>query len=306
VLLSPPPLLIPPSPSPHPASRPARREYNPNFVDAVLAMEERANLIGVPVPLKYVFPNVPGLVAADAQRLLSLGLDPTRILPDIHTGAAGGVEAAAAIFASPPVPGFTQGAIVLETNAQTHDLQRGLDEASDLIDFFTAPTNVTDRIYARAASFCAGSASVFDEWPQAISFFLQNMTFLQPPGWAHAMISQTWAETTLAVAWANASLAIPFAAQRTANGSTLVLRAVNQAATPVDLNVTLVGGKGAAGPSYALTTLGGIDDAGAENTPGNPTGISPVKVQRPLAAGSAQITLTLPQHSFVVAVVGLA
>ena len=135
----------------------SNEQYNPFFVDQVLAMEARSAAVGSP-PLRYMFPDNDGLRSADAARLLAAapGVVP-RILPDLHVGAGGAVDSAAALFANPPTPGFSQGAVNCETNAGTHDLQRALDEAADLIDWFTADTAVTDRLYARTASFCFSS-----------------------------------------------------------------------------------------------------------------------------------------------------
>ena len=39
-----------------------------------------------------------------------------------------------------------------------------LNEAADLIDWFTADTATTDRLYARTASFCTGGSSQWDAW----------------------------------------------------------------------------------------------------------------------------------------------
>ena len=140
-------------------------QYNPYFVEQVAAMEARAKAVGAP-PLRYMFPQNGGVNAADAARMLAVvGADVVpRILPDLHVGAGGAVQAAAALFANPPVPGFNTGAINAETNANTHDLKRALDDASDLITWFTYDTAVTDRLFARTASFCSGSSSAWDDW----------------------------------------------------------------------------------------------------------------------------------------------
>lgn len=110
-------------------------------------MEQRAAEVGAP-PLHYMFPDNGGLNAADAQRAVQLGLPVARIMPDLHVGAGGAVEAAASLFANPPISGFNQSAINCETNAGTHDMRRALDEAADLLDWFTADTSVTDRYLA--------------------------------------------------------------------------------------------------------------------------------------------------------------
>jgi alpha-N-arabinofuranosidase len=83
-------------------------QYNPFFVDQVVAMEQRAEAVGAP-PLRYMFPENGGLSPADAARLLKLvpGVAP-RVLPDIHVGAGGAVGEARQLFAKPPAVGFEQ------------------------------------------------------------------------------------------------------------------------------------------------------------------------------------------------------
>ena len=126
-------------------------------------MEARAKAVGAP-PLFYMYPQNGGVDAQQAQALLDAGVDPARILPDLHVGAGGAAEEAAGLFASPPVPGFSQGAINAETNAGTHDMTRALNEAADLIDWFTTEQGVAARLYGRTASFCSGSSNNFDSW----------------------------------------------------------------------------------------------------------------------------------------------
>ena len=245
------------------------------------------------------------MTAADAKRALS-ALAPDvipRIMPDLHVGAGGAVEAAANLFSSPPVPGFNQSAINCETNAGTHDLRRALNEAADLIDFFTADVAITSRIYARTASFCFGSSNNFDTWDQALAFFLPNMTWLQPPGYVHTMIKQTWAEQVLA---ADGAGAFPFAAQRTADSRTLVLRAVNPSASVQPFGVSLLGAS-VAGLSFQVLSLGGTGFSDSDdNTPAAPTFISPISATRPIPAGATNITFSLEPLSFIVALIPLA
>ena len=277
-------------------------QYNPNFVDQVAAMEARANAIGAP-PLHYVFPENLGLTATDAQRAVDAGLPIDRILPDLHVNAGGAVEQATQIFTNPPVPGFNQGAFNGETNTGTHDMQRALTEAADLIDYFTADAAITSRIYARTASFCTGMGSHFDSFNQAMAFFLPNATWLQPPGHVHAMIAATWAETSLLSIFDVGSGVVPFAAQRTADGKTLVLRVVNNA--PTVRNVTVrVDGAAFAGSSYTLWTLSG-NTTDEDNTPAYPERISPVKTMLPVAGGDSVLRAILPSFTFAIFVVPL-
>jgi hypothetical protein len=271
-------------------------QYNPFFVDQVIAMEAASKAVGSP-PLHYMFPSNGGLGATDAQRAIAAGIDVSRIMPDLHVGAGGAVEAAAGLFANPVVNGYNTGAINCETNAGTHDHTRALQEAADLLDWFTYDTNVTNRLYARTASFCTGTGSQFDQWNQGISFFLPNMTWYQPPGYVHIMISATWAEQSVFASYdsTNANI-MGFAAQLTADGKTMVLRVVTGAALqPVILTWT---GGAAAGPSVTQWLLTG--QPGQDNTPSNPTAISPQQSTIPIAAGATSITATLQPNSFYI------
>jgi hypothetical protein len=359
-------------------------QVNPFFVDQVAAMEARRAAVGAP-PLYYMYPQNEGLDAASAQRYLDLGLDPSRVLPDLHVGAGGAAEDAAALFARPPVPGFAQGAINAETNAGSHDHARALAEAADLIDWTTQEQGVASRLYGRTASFCSGSSNNFDSWDQGISFFLPNMTWLQPPGYVHVMFAQTWAETTVRATraadgpvtytlqtpggfladgddvWSGlATLAqaealctfnfsgcvgitfagadpspttpvqmylksafqfspasgwntyessrelnsLPFSAQLTGGGGkTLVVRAVNAGNASAPLAFSLAGAafSGADGDGWTLSAPSGS----ADNTPGNPTAVAPVRAPVPVAAGASWAGALAP-FSFFVASFALA
>jgi len=89
---------------------------------------------------------------------------------------------------------FMAGAVNAETNAGRHDFGRAMSEARDLNDWFNADFVTTEpakaRLHFRASSFCMGAANDFHAWDQAISFFLPNGTWLQPPGYIHQMIDQ--------------------------------------------------------------------------------------------------------------------
>ena len=133
------------------------------FVEQVAAMEERAKLLRNVPPLHYMFPaGNHNLDTPERQaEAKAAGLPIERLMPDVHVGPSGAVEAAAELFAKAG-PGFPMSAINCETNAGSHDLLRALNEAADLIDWFTADTATTDRLYARTASFCTGGSSQFD------------------------------------------------------------------------------------------------------------------------------------------------
>ena len=280
-------------------------DYNGGFVAQIIAMETRGKAVGAP-PLSYVFPAGAGLSAVDAAAVLAAGIPPARVLTDIHTGAAGGtVAAAASLFAAPPVPGFNGGAVNGETDARTHDLSRALGEATELLDFFTGDATVTGRILARTACYCTESSAQYDASPDGgLSFHLVGQTpWLQPPGHVHALITRTWAATVLNATVSDGS--VPFAAQRSADGSMLILRAVNIAAAPLELAVALESGGGVAfsGPG-TLWTLSG-PSLSADNSATQPNAVAPVQSSLPVSPEAQALLLTLPPYSFVTATVGL-
>eukprot|EP00951_Prasinocladus_malaysianus_P036043 scaffold376160_cov45-Prasinocladus_malaysianus.AAC.1 len=220
-------------------------QYNPKFVEQarpysnkpnviqsgeIAAMEERARSSGVHAPpLWYIVPSNGGLPAADALAALDAGLDTSRIVADLHVGAGGAIQAAADLFANPVVDGFEQGAACLETNAGTHDLQRALDEAADLLEWMNAPPDLARRLYARTASFCSGTLNNFDAWDQGLSFFMPNMTWLQPPGLVHKGIASSWAPTTLELsAEPSDAQGLTFSAQHDDNRKLLIVRMLNR------------------------------------------------------------------------------
>ena len=48
-------------------------------------------------------------------------------------------------------------------------------------------------------AFLIGRSGHLDEFDQAISFFLPNMTWMQPPGFVHKMVAETWSPHGLRV-----------------------------------------------------------------------------------------------------------
>ena len=116
------------------------------------------------------------------------------------------------------------------------------------------------------------------------------------------MIASSWAETTIQSVFAPNNSSIPFAAQRTADGKKLVLRAVNAAAGEQPLVVSLAG-VSAVGPTFQQMLLGNGAPASADNTPANPTAVSPVITAVPIDAGATSISLVLPGRTFAVLVV---
>lgn len=177
-----------------------------------------------------------------------------------------------------------------------------MSEAADLNDWFNA-ADVTDRLHFRAASFCMGDSTDFDSWDQGISFFLPNMTWLQPPGYVHQMVDSTWQPNGLNVMGAGSDST--FSAQKSDDGKTVVLRYVNYGVDEVKVTVTLTGesasGSGTGIPKLVQMWTIASDDPNAANSPANPTAVSPVgPVNVPgFASGS---TLTLQPASYTVVV----
>merc|ERR1712000_557880 len=101
-------------------------------------------------------------------------------------------------------------------------------EANDLNDWLNRYIKSTtgedsSRLKFRTASFCMERSGHFDAFDQGISFFLPNMTWLQPPGHVHAMIKDTWQPNNLdSVQLAGATSGQSASAQRSADGKTVV------------------------------------------------------------------------------------
>ena len=169
-------------------------QYNTQFVEQVAAMEERATVLGLNGSLVYIFPENGGLSDADTDAAKKLGID-SSIAADIHVGPGGAVDVATALWKRRA--DFGASAVNLETNAGTHHQERALQEAADLNAFFAAPAEVQRRLLVRTASFCTSRSGHFDAFDQGISFFLPNMTWLQPPGHVHAMVAASFQPNAL-------------------------------------------------------------------------------------------------------------
>jgi hypothetical protein len=93
---------------------------------------------------------------------------------------------------------------------------------------------------------------------QGISFFLANMTWLQPPGHVHTMISDSWAEFTLSFHADTMPANLTFNAQKKASGG-LVFRAVNHGSAPLPVTVAMEGAAPLSSTSAeaAVSTLAG-------------------------------------------------
>ena len=120
-------------------------------------------------------------------------VEPAQIVADVHVGSAGGgVNEAMVVFGEAEAAGLRISAINEETNAASHDMARALDEASDLNSFFSVPAETGARLLGRAASFCTSRSGHRDAFDQGLVFFLPNMTWLQPPGHVHVLVTESW------------------------------------------------------------------------------------------------------------------
>ena len=137
---------------------------------------------------------------------------------------------------------------------------------------------------------------------QGLSFFLPNMTWLTPPGQAHAMLGAQWlgsalpATTTAPQYWFSGS------AQAASDGSSVLVQLVNAAwgaegAGTVELSVTDF----TPAPQVDVWTLAnppGVYDVYAGNTPAEPLFVAPVLSGLAWPAGAASINVTLPPLSY--------
>ena len=272
-------------------------EYNVNFVEQVSAMEARAAALGRAGEMTYMFPDNNGLTASDLAKAKAAGLPLSRLGADIHVGAGGAVAKAEAVFAKAPTFPIVAGNF--ETNADypaqpggRHGQTRALLEAADLNTWLNTPAAVAGRLVARAASFCNSATSNFDGFDQAISFFGGGSTWLQPPGWVHAMNAATRADQALAVSGDAGGLSV--SAQRTAAGDHLYVRLANVGTAPVDVVLTLT--NWAASSAVTSWTLTASTPNGG-NSYANQTAVAPVQADITLKSGG---TFTVPALAYVV------
>jgi hypothetical protein len=264
-------------------------EYNADFVSQVQAMETKAKSLGK--TLYYMFPTNQGLNSSDQSKATSAGLPINRLMPDIHVTGGGAVETAEADFNASP--NFQQSAINCETNAGIHTHQRAMQESQDLMDWFNVVSPVEPRLRGRTASFCMERSGHYDNFDQGITFFLPNMTWIQPPGYVHQMITQTWADQALALT--STTKGVQASAQKTSDNSKLYVRLVNynNAVSTVTLIITGFNSN----PTVNVLTLAN-SNLNAANTPGSPTNVSPRASTLTIASGGGDVTL--PVYSFTV------
>merc|ERR1711920_1127018 len=177
-----------------------------------------------------------------------------------------------------------------------------MSEANDLNDWFNCAADWCKRLHFRTASFCTERSGHFDAFDQGISFFLPNMSWLQPPGYVHKMIADTWGSRGLKVALSAQdgvntenppTYPSPSAsAQLSDEGHSVVVRVAVNNATKVVLQLN---GKPVSG-AVKYTTIS-ADNLNAANPPSDPTLISPVTSTTEFPSDGS---IALPANSFTV------
>ena len=289
------------------ASQPPRsgnEQENPDFVAQVTAIEARRAAPGVNAPeITFMYPTNGGVSEAQAAALSALpGFDVARIAPDCHVGGGGGVACALGDFAA--MPDFLQSAINVETNAAISDANRMIMEASDLQEWLNVDAATQKRLRARAASFCLERSGHYDAFDQGIAFFLPNMTWLQPPGWVHAMITHSWQPNAVRVVAGGDVLG---SAQVSDDLASMTVQLVNpvDAAGPMTVSLSISGGFKPSGAVNRWTLAeqvpaGTQPTKNAGNTPANPTYIAPVLSMLAWPVGQAVLNISLPPFSFTI------
>lgn len=258
-------------------------------------MEQRAAQVGVAGKLSYILSNGAGKAWPDptqAKAAAALGLG-SRLIWDIHVNGGGATDLAEYCFDNASYD--TWAAMNLETNYGDHTVRRMLDEAQDLNRHFNYGN---PRLLGRTASFCM-ERSGYQEGglnDQGLIFFLPNMTWLQPPGYVHSMISETWQpvvrNVTLEGECGTLAAVGGMSAQSSDDGDSTVLRLVNAEARPLEVTLAFDYGDTATVASWRHISW---KDLASANTPSQPRRIAPSEERR--LHGSQ---LVLPGNSFAV------
>ena len=132
---------------------------------------------------------------------------------------------------------------------------RALTEGRDLNLFFRYGN---PALQGRAASFCMERSGYNEGFAndQGLSFFLPNMTWLQPPGYVHAMIHESWqplaVNFSLSPGCAASGLNVSagdISAAANADGSAASVRIVNQGSEALQIAVVMAAERTDASPS---------------------------------------------------------
>jgi hypothetical protein len=276
-------------------------QENYHFLEQLQAIEARRVTIPGAPKWNFMFPTNRGPNATTMAAIIASGIDARRVTADCHVGASGGVACAES---SLPWQ-FNGSGINCETNAVTSHLQRGIEEAADLITWFSQPADVSARLIARTASFCIQrSGQMRDIWDQGLSFFLPNMTWMQPPGVVHALFAQNWTPNALAVNVTGGDDKISAAAQLASDASFVIVQLTNSewGALPGSASVNITAFAPASSVDVWLIAEPGQGavNSTAGNTPANPTYIQAVHSTLDWPANGAPLVVALPPLSVTV------
>lgn len=289
-------------------------QYNSDFSEQVKAMEERATKLGHRGEFFYISPNNGNWLTdpEEAVTIEALGIRDHAVM-DQHVGYGcqdkgctdGAVERAGAKFEANP--GLTMGSVNFEVNAGTHQMPRALAEATDINDHLNCdPRNDAtawcSRIHVRTASFCTERSGHYDAFDQGITFFLPNMTWIQPAGYTHKMIHDTWQPNMLTVHDYTGNPTPTASAAVSSDSKSLTLRLVNTGNTTMEKVVVI---KGMEVQEQALVTelASPSQEAYAGysgNPPGQPNTISPVTYK--VHTDDSGVSLVMKPFSFVTVV----
>ena len=130
------------------------------------------------------------------------------------------------------------------------------------------------------------------------------MTWLQPPGWVHAMITHSWQPNAVPV---QASGAVLGTAQLSDDKMSMTVQLVNpvDSSAPATVSIAISGGFAPSGAVNVFTLAepvpaGQQPNKQAGNSPSNPLYIAPVQSMLEWPAGQQFLNVTLPPFSFTV------
>ncbi len=284
-------------------------QFNYDYVNQILAMEARRAVVNAP-PVTYFYPSNGGPNTSQVAALVAAGVAGPAFGPDCHASDA--VSCAKDFFFR--FPDVNSSMVNAEVNGRFSNLERMIIESEDLLRYwFNVSASIQPRLYGRSTSFCSERSGHFEHppWDQGHVYTLPNATWLQPAAWVHAMIAKTWAPNSLPYDLTGGNATALFAAaQRSDDGSRLVVQLVNGALSAAPVTLKLADAGWAPSGPVSVWTLAqpgpAPPDPTAANTPAFPTYISPVLANVTWPSGG-DFELTLPAFSFsVVEVLGAA
>jgi len=120
------------------------------------------------------------------------------------------------------------------------------------------------------------------------------MTWIQPPGYVHQMISLTFVPHSVAFTQQSSTSGFSFSAQVSSGGDSLVARLVNVNPSPLTVQLNIKNATNEPEVTYWTITSPKLTDA---NTPAHPTLVSPQKTV--IASWKGQITLPMFSYNIL-------